>query len=132
MLLNRNAEEGKMMKEYELGAMESKFADIIWRSAPIASGELVKICERELSWKKSTTYTMLRRLCQKGLFENSDGEVRVLTTREEFQARQSEQFIAENFEGSLPKFLVAFAAKNKLSEQEIAELQGLIEKNRAK
>jgi predicted transcriptional regulator len=131
-MLNRNAEEGKMMKEYELGAMESKFADIIWRSAPIASGELVKICERELSWKKSTTYTMLRRLCQKGLFENSDGEVRVLTTREEFQARQSEQFIAENFEGSLPKFLVAFAAKNKLSEQEIAELQGLIEKNRAK
>ncbi len=121
-----------MMKEYELGAMESKFADIIWRSAPIASGELVKICERELSWKKSTTYTMLRRLCQKGLFENSDGEVRVLTTREEFQARQSEQFIAENFEGSLPKFLVAFAAKNKLSEQEIAELQGLIEKNREK
>lgn len=118
------------MAEYKLGAVETRFAELIWRHAPIASGALVKLCERELGWKKSTTYTMLKRLCQRGLFQNQDGTVTALISREEFAARQSEEFLEESFSGSLPQFLAAFTRRKKLSEQEIAALQRLIDENR--
>ena len=114
------------MKEHQLGIMEAKFAELIWAHAPIASGELVKLCEKELDWKKSTTYTMLRRLCDRGLFQNSEGVVSPLLSQQEFQALQSEQFVQETFDGSLPSFLAAFATRAKLSEQEIEALQRLI------
>jgi len=118
------------MQEYKLGAMETKFAELIWANAPVGSGDLVKLCERELDWKKSTTYTMLRRLCQRGIFQNRDGVVSPLLSEEDFRALQSEAFLEETFDGSLPKFLTAFASRNRLSDQEIRELQGLINRDR--
>jgi len=118
------------MDESRLGAVEARFADMIWQSAPIGSGELVKLCEKELGWKKSTTYTMLRRLCQRGLFENRGSVVYTLVTREEFYARQSRQFVEETFSGSLPAFLAAFTSKKELSEEEVRQLQELIDRHR--
>ncbi len=118
------------MAEYRLGAVETRFADLIWANAPISSGELVKLCEKELDWKKSTTYTVLKRLCQRGLFENRDGTVIPLLSKEEFDARQSEDFVEESFGGSLPQFLAAFTRRKKLSDQEVAALQALIDESR--
>lgn len=118
------------MAAYQLGAVETRFAELIWANAPISSGELVKLCEKELDWKKSTTYTVLKRLCQKGLFENRDGTVTALLSREEFGARQSEEFVEESFGGSLPRFLAAFTRRKKLSDQEIEALQALIDESR--
>ena len=85
------------MLDVQLGAVESRFADIIWENAPISSGMLVKLCQEELSWKKPTTYTVLRKLCEKGIFENRDGTVVVRITREEFYALQTEQFVEEEY-----------------------------------
>lgn len=119
------------MQNYKLGAMETKFAELIWDNEPISSGELVKLCEKELSWKKSTTYTMLRRLCMRKIFKNNNGVVSSVITRQEFQALQSEQFVKETFNGSLPQFLAAFTLRKKLSEKEINELQKLIDENRS-
>ena len=118
------------MEKHKLGAMEMQFAELIWSKEPISSGELVKLCEKELGWKKSTTYTMLRRLCERGIFQNEGGTVRALMSREELAALQSEKFVEETFGGSLPKFLVAFTMRNKLSEQELEQLQRLIDESR--
>lgn len=112
--------------EYKLGVIEMRFADIIWENEPLQSGELVRLCEKELGWKKSTTYTILRRLCERGLFQNQEGSVTSLLSKEEFAARQSEEFVEEAFEGSLPRFLAAFTRRKKLTDQEIEELQRII------
>ena len=119
------------MAEIKLGVVESRFADIIWKNEPLASNELVKLAEKELTWKKSTTYTILRRLCERGIFQNVDGTVTSLICREEFYALQSEQFVEENFKGSLPAFLTAFTRRKKFSKQEIAELQKLIDESKS-
>lgn len=118
------------MPDYKLGDIEMRFADIIWENEPIASGELVKLCEKELSWKKSTTYTILRRLCERGIFQNKDGAVTSLLSKQEFNALQSEKFVEETFAGSLPQFLACFAMRKKLSDKEIAEIQKFIDENR--
>ncbi len=118
------------MEDHKLGLMETKFADLIWQNAPILSGDLVRLCEKQLEWKKSTTYTMLRRLCQRGIFQNVDGIVSAVLSKQEFEALQSEKFVEETFQGSLPKFLAAFTLRKKLSDKEIEELQKLIEQNR--
>lgn len=115
------------MEPYKLGEMEQKFADLIWDHAPITSGELVKLCEQAFNWKRTTTYTMLKRLCLRNLFENVNGTVQIKTTKEDFQAAQGEQFLMENFDGSLPRFLTAFSRRKKLSSHEVAELRKLIE-----
>ena len=115
-----------------LGEKETKFANLIWSHAPIQSGELVKLCEKELDWKKSTTYTMLARLVKRGIFENNDSVVRVRISREDFEASRSESFVDENFGGSLPGFLAAFTRKKKLSDKEIAELEAIIRENRGR
>lgn len=115
------------MEQYKLGEMEQRFADLIWENAPIGSGELAKLCERAFSWKRTTTYTMLKRLCDRELFENQNGTVTVLMTREEFQGAQGEQFINETFAGSLPRFLAAFSRRKRLSDREILELKKLID-----
>ncbi|MCI9306266.1 MAG: BlaI/MecI/CopY family transcriptional regulator [Lachnospiraceae bacterium] len=115
------------MEPYKLGEMEQKFADLIWKHAPITTGELVKLCEQTFEWKRTTTYTMLKRLCLRNLFENAGGTVEIKTTREDFQAAQGEQFLMENFDGSLPRFLTAFSRRKKLSSREVAELRRLIE-----
>lgn len=118
------------MVEYKLGVMETKFAELIWDNEPITSGDLVKLCAQELEWKKSTTYTMLRRLCQRDIFRNEGGTVTSLLSKQEFSALQSEKFVEETFDGSLPQFLAAFTTRKKLSEKEIEELQRLIDESR--
>ena len=118
------------MADLRLGPVESRFADLIWDGEPITSTELVRLAERELEWKKSTTYTVLKRLCEKGIFQNEGGVVTSRLSREEFTARQSEQFVEETFSGSLPAFLTAFTRRKKLTEEEIDQLQRLIERNR--
>ena len=110
-----------------LAYVESNFADIIWDNEPVGSGELVKLCEEKLSWKKSTTYTVLRKLCERGIFKNVDGVVSSILSKEEVQIAQSEQFLSENFGGSLPAFIAAFTSKNKLSKSEIDEIYRMIE-----
>ncbi len=115
------------MEQYRLGEMEQKFADLIWENAPVGSRELTKLCEVVFSWKRTTTYTMLKRLCERGIFENAGGIVTAKMTKEEFKAAQGEQFIKETFNGSLPHFLAAFSKRKKLSEKEVQELKKLIE-----
>ena len=118
------------MADLRLGPVESRFAELIWDGEPISSTELVHLAERELEWKKSTTYTVLKRLCEKGIFQNDGGVVTSRLSREEYAARQSEQFVEETFSGSLPAFLTAFTRRKKLTEEEIDQLQRLIERNR--
>lgn len=110
--------------------MEIRFADLIWAHETLSSGELVKLCEQELHWEKSTTYTILRRLCERGIFCNDNGTVTSLLSKEQFSAMQSEQFVEETFEGSLPRFLAAFSTRRKLSDEEIDALQVLIDELR--
>ena len=118
------------MSELRMGAIESRFADMIWENEPVPSPELVKLAERELNWKKSTTYTVLKRLCERGIFQNRGGVVTSLISRQDFYAVQSEKFVEETFSGSLPAFLAAFTTRKKLSEEEIAKLQALIDQSR--
>ena len=115
------------MEELKLGAVESRFADIIWQNEPLYSRELVELCREELNWKKPTTYTVLRKLCERGFFQNVDGMVSSVISREEFHAMQSEQFIDTTFSGSLPAFLAAFAARKALSQEEIDQLRKMID-----
>lgn len=115
------------MEDIRLGVVESKFADLIWEREPIPSGELVKLCEKELSWKKPTTYTVLRKLCEKGIFKNENGVVSPLISRQEFYAMQSERFVEETFDGSLPAFVAAFTKRKQLSRKEVEELRKLID-----
>ena len=114
------------MGDIKMGVVESHFADIIWENEPVPSGELVKLCEKKLNWKKPTTYTVLRKLCERGIFQNQDGVVSSILSKDEFYALQSEQFVNETFQGSLPAFLAAFATRKQLSEDEITELERLI------
>lgn len=118
------------MKEHRLTEAEQKLAEIIWDNEPIASPELVKLCSDELSWKKSTTYTMLKKLEIKEVFINNKGIVESLFTKEEFYAEQSKQIVDEGFDGSFPKFLAAFTRYKKLSNKEINELQKLIDEHK--
>ena len=115
------------MAEITLGEMESRFADIIWENPDIPSGELVKLCAEKLEWKKSTTYTMLRRLCEKGIFKNENGIVKCIITKEQLAAMKGDQLLKESYGGSLPKFFAAFADRRKLSVTELDEIQKLID-----
>lgn len=113
-----------------LGVIETRFAEMIWDNEPIASGKLVKMCADEFEWKKPTTYTVLRRLCDRGLFRNEEGIVSSIISKEEYYAMQSEEFVKETFAGSLPAFLTAFTSRQKLSKEEIQELQKLIDESK--
>lgn len=115
------------MHDRKLGVVESRFADIIWHNEPLHSRELVKLCEEQLSWKKPTTYTVLRKLCERGIFRNENGTVSACVSREDFYAMQSEQFVEETFDGSLPAFLAAFTTRKPLSKEEIAQIRALID-----
>ena len=115
------------MDTYKLGEMEEKFSELIWQHAPVASGELVRLCQEAFSWKRTTMYTMLKRLCERGIFANEGGTVVARMSREEFQGARGVQFINERFEGSLPLFLTAFSRRRKLGSQEIRELKKLID-----
>ena len=118
---------GRVMEKYKLGEMEKRLADLIWEHEPIASGRLAKLCETAFGWKRTTSYTMLKRLCDRGIFVNDRGTVSALLPREEFQAARGEQFINEQFDGSLPQFLTAFMRRRKLDQKSVEELKKLIE-----
>lgn len=115
------------MSELQMGAIESHFADIIWQHEPITTTELVKHSEEQLKWKKTTTYTVLKRLCEKGIFQNNKGTVTSRISRKEFYALQSEKFVDETFDGSLPAFLAAFTTRKSLKPEEVEELRRMIE-----
>ena len=115
------------MKDMRLGVIESRFADIIWQEEPLTTAELIKICAKELNWKRTTTYTVLKRLSEKGIFQNIDGTVTSKMSREEFYSMQSEQYVEESFEGSLPAFLAAFTARKSLSKDEIKQIRDMID-----
>ncbi len=115
------------MSNKKMGSLESKFADFIWNNEPITSGQLVKMAEKELSWKATTSYTVLKRLCERGIFQNQGGVVTSLISREEFYALQSERFVEETFDGSLPAFLTAFGSRKKMSGAEIEDLKKIID-----
>lgn len=115
------------MEDYKLGVVETRFAELIWANEPISSGDLVKLCARELEWKKSTTYTVLKKLCEKGLFQNQDGTVTSLVSQKAFLAGQSKRFVADTFSGSLPAFIAAFAENEGLTDADIAEIRKMID-----
>ena len=115
------------MNNWKLGAVEARFADIIWQNAPLTSGELAKMAEKTLGWKKTTAFTVLKRLCDREIFQNEGGTVTVRISREDFYARQSEEYLQESFGGSLPAFLVAFSSRKKLTDSEREELQRIID-----
>lgn len=115
------------MEEMKLGMVEAHFADLIWQHEPISSRELVALCEKELKWKKSTTYTVLKKLCEKGLFQNENSVITSLISKQEFYAIQSEQFVEETFAGSLPAFIAAFTTRKTLSAEELAQIRRMID-----
>ena len=115
------------MGDMRLGAVESRFADIIWSHEPLPSRELVTLCQEALNWKKPTTYTVLRKLCERGIFQNENGMVSSKITREQFYAMQSEQFVETAFSGSLPAFLAAFSSRKALTQEEVDQLRCMID-----
>ena len=117
-----------MDNNMHLGAVEEKFADIIWENEPLHSRDLVKLCEEKLDWRKSTTYTVLKKLCDRGIFQNDHGTVSSVLSKEKFTNIQSAQFVEKTFNGSLPAFIAAFTSEKKLSKKDIAEIKKMIER----
>ncbi len=118
------------MEKYKLGEKQRQMADLIWDHEPLSSRELVELCALKFNWKRTTTYTMLKILCERGIFENQEAIVRSLISREDFEAEQGDEFLQESFGGSLPRFVAAFTRKNKLSQRDIEELQRLINEHK--
>ena len=118
------------MGDIYLGEVESRFADIIWNNEPLTSRRLAELALETLNWKKSTTYTVLKRLCDRGIFRNDNGTVQSVLSRDAYLAIQSESFVEETFAGSLPAFVAAFTSRNRLTAEEIRQLQHLIDASR--
>jgi len=106
---------------------EYRFMDVIWTHEPVNSTELVRLCAEALGWKKSTTYTMLRRLCERGIVKNEDATVTAITKKDEVRRYESEVLLEKAFDNSLPAFLTAFLHDKKLSQKEADELKQMIE-----
>ena len=115
------------MEEMKLGMVEARFADIVWQNEPLTTRELVALCEKKLSWKRTTTYTVLKKLCEKGIFQMDNSTVTSIISREEFYAIQSEQFVENTFEGSLPAFIAAFTMRKRLSDEELDAIKRMID-----
>lgn len=115
------------MEDYQLGVVESRFADLVWEREPLTTRELAQLCGERLHWKRTTTYSVLKKLCEKGLFKLENRMVTALVSRAEYQAYRSERFVAEAFQGSLPAFVLAFGSRRKLSQEEVEELQKIID-----
>ena len=113
--------------EQNLTEAEEYVAELVWQRGDVSSGELVTLCAQQMNWKKSTTYTILKRLEGKGVLRNDGGRVKAMISREEYQSLQGCRFIDGSFGGSLPSFLAAFTRKRKLSEEEICQLRKMID-----
>ena len=118
------------MDRTKLGAVEGRFADLIWAHAPMATAALIALAKERLDWKRTTTYTVLKRLCERGLFDLQDSIVTAKLSREEFYERQSREYVESAFNGSLPAFVAAFSRSSKLRPEEIEALQKLIDESR--
>ena len=127
MQIAQNGEWRMVMGDFKLADTEKRFVELVWQNEPLPSGTLVALCEKELSWKKSTTYTVLRRLCHKGILQNEDSMVSSLIKKPEYMARCSEELVEDTFEGSLPQFVAAFMSRKKLSKKQIEEIQSIID-----
>lgn len=114
------------MAEIQMGLIESRFADMVWAQEPVTSSELVRQAEKEFGWKRTTTHTVIKRLCEKGLFVNEKGTITSLISREEFYSLQSRQFVQGSFDGSLPAFIAAFTRGGRLSREEAAQIRRMI------
>ena len=115
------------MEGIKLGAVEAQFADIIWQNAPLTTTELVKLCDENLDWKRTTTYTVLKKLCDRGMFQTENSVVSVCIERDAFYAMQSQRFVEDTFAGSLPAFLAAFTSRRKLTQKEQEEIRRLLD-----
>lgn len=115
------------MAEMKLGMVEAHFADIVWQHEPVSTKELVLLCEKELNWKRTTTYTVLKKLCERGIFLTENSTVTSLLSRNEFYASQSEKFVDETFDGSLPAFIAAFTTRKKPTAEELKEIRRMID-----
>ena len=115
------------MGDIKLGVIETRFAQIVWENEPLTTNQLIKLCAEDLEWKRTTTYTVLKKLCDKGIFKTENSQVTALISKQEFEGMRSEQFVDETFKGSLPAFLTAFNSRKKLSDAEIDEIQKLID-----
>lgn len=115
------------MEKYKLFDAEYKFASVIWDNEPVNSTELVRLCAEKMGWKKSTTYTVLKKLSERGILQNKEAVVTALVKREDVQKYQSNAVVEKSFDGSLPKFLTAFLGERKITEQEAKELKQIIE-----
>lgn len=116
-----------MKENISLTSAEEKLANIIWQKAPLTSPDLVALAQKELDWKKSTTYTVLKKICNKGLFKNENTNLSVLISYDELISHQSRFFVQEAFGGSLPSFITAFFGGKKLTKEQADELLSLIE-----
>lgn len=116
-----------IMEKFKVYDAEYKFMDIVWRHAPVKSSELVELASKKLGWKKSTTYTVIRRLCDRGIIENKDTMVYVLVDREQVLQTESEEHINKFYDGSLKLFFSTFLKKEKLTADDINELKKIIE-----
>ena len=114
--------------EIQLGVIEARYADMIWEHEPVTSSELVKMTAVEFHWKRTTAHNVLRRLIDKGLFQNENGLVTAVISREEFYARQSRQYVEDTFSGSLPAFIAAFTQNTKLTPKEAEEIRKMIDR----
>ena len=115
------------MEHYHLCDSEYRFMQVVWEAAPVGSGQLVNLCQEKLGWKKSTTYTVLKKLCEKGLLKNESSTVTVLAPREVVDNQAAGDFVDRAFGGSLPGFLTAFMGGRTLSGEEAEELKRLID-----
>lgn len=120
------------MADLKIGSAEARFADLIWENEPVTSGQMAKLGAAEFNWKKTTSFTVLKRLCDRGIFQNENGTVTSLVSREEFYAQHSVQYVKETFGGSLPAFLAAFCSSSQLSDEKLNELENVIEQMRGK
>lgn len=118
------------MEYLKLCDSDYRFMQVVWECAPVNSGELVKRCNQILGWKKSTTYTTIRKLCEKGYIQNENATVSVLIEKDRVQADESEYFVERTFGGSLPQFLTAFLGGKKISEEEAKKIKALIDEHR--
>ena len=109
---------------------EYRFCLILWAHEPVGSGELVKLCREQLGWKPTTTYTVIKRLSQRGVLVNENAVVRSLVSKDAVQAAEIDELVENRFEGSLPAFLAAFTRHRKLTESEIDQMQAMIDRYR--
>lgn len=118
------------MKTPKVFESEYRFCLILWEHEPINSGELAKLCQKQLGWKRTTTYTVIKRLSERGVLKNENSIVSSLVSKDEIQAAEIDEFVEKKFEGSLPAFIAAFTKHQKMSEKELDEVQKMIDRYR--